>query len=108
VKGRTQLEAGTDKGTQFTITCERLNLQTPDGKVEASGEVKVTGPSVEGACDKLMLSWSDERVMLQGKVRLKCQQDGREVDLTGDQLSIKLAAAEIVPPPEPEQPEAKK
>jgi hypothetical protein len=74
-------------------------MHTPDGKVEASGDVKVTGSSVEGTCDKLTLTWSDERVALEGKVRLKCLQDGREVDLTGEQLSVKLSAAELIPPP---------
>jgi hypothetical protein len=74
-------------------------MQTPKGNLQASGSVQFTGPNVEGTCDKLTLRWPDENVCLEGNVHLKCQQNGQDVDLTGEKLTIKLAAIETLPPP---------
>jgi hypothetical protein len=86
---------------QFTVICDKLSMQTPDGNVQACGNVSVSGPNVEATCEKLTLRWHDERVLLEGKVRLKCQQNGQDVDLGGEQLTVRLAVIESVPPPVP-------
>jgi hypothetical protein len=99
VDGRTRLEARIGAEVQFTVSCDHLEMKTPAGSVQAAGDVRVRGTNVEGTCKKLSLSWNDERVQLQGAVKLKCKQDGQDVDLTGEQLSIKLAVVETVPPP---------
>jgi hypothetical protein len=98
-KGRTQLEARIDKDVQFLVACDELDMQTPNGQVHAAGNVTVSGPNMEGACSKLTLTWIDERLYLEGNVTLKCKQDGQDVDLAGEQLSVKLAVVETAPAP---------
>jgi hypothetical protein len=95
------MEARIGKDLQFTVLCDHLNMQTPTGQVHAAGNVSVNGPSVEGICEKLALAWDDDRLNLAGNVRLKCKQDGQDVELAGEQLSVKLAVVEPVPPPAP-------
>ena len=101
VDGRTQLEAKIAGDLQFTVSCDHLEMKSPAGAVQAQGDVKVRGTNVEGTCKKLTLSWTDERVQLEGSVKFKCKQDGQDVDLTGEQLSIKLAVIETLPLPAP-------
>lgn len=103
--GRTQLEASPSKGAKFVITCDQLGLQSPDGVAEARGNVQVQGPNVEGTCEKLTFTWRDAGVVLEGKVRLKCKQDGQQVDLNGDRLVVKLAGVAKAPVPEAEKEE---
>jgi hypothetical protein len=101
VDGRTQLEARIATEAQFTVSCDHLEMKSPAGSVQVQGNVKVNGTNVEGTCKKLTLSWSDDRVQLEGDVRLKCKQNGQDVDLTGEQLSVKLAVIETLPLPAP-------
>jgi hypothetical protein len=101
MKGRAYLEARIGDDLQFTVSCENLQMKTPAGAVQAEGDVKVKGTNIEGTCKKLTLSWSNERIQLEGGVKLKCKQDGQDVELTGEQLSIKLAVVETLPMPAP-------
>jgi len=101
VDGRTQLEAKIAGDLQFTVSCDHLEMKSPAGAVQAQGDVKVRGTNVEGTCKKLTLSWTDERVQLEGGVKLKSKQDGQDVDLSGEQLNIKLALIETLPLPAP-------
>jgi len=101
VEGRTQLEARVGKDVQFLVACDDLDIQTPKGQVCAAGNVTVSGPNVEASCTRLTLTGDDERLHLQGNVSLKCKQDGRDVDLAGEKLSMKLAVVETIPLPAP-------
>lgn len=101
-KGVTLVEARTEKGVQFSVSCERLNLQAPDGMIEASGRVTVTAPDLEGNCNKLTLSWREERLSLEGEVIVKCRQNGQEAELKGHTVALKLttsATAQKASPP---------
>ncbi len=90
---------------RFTVVCDRLTLQAPDGSIETRGNVQVSAPDVEGTCDNLTISWKADRLLLEGKVRVKCRQDGQMVDVAGDSLSVRLTAtkgdktAEPIPAP---------
>lgn len=90
VDGRTQLEARTDKDVRFRVHCDRLNLEAPNGKIEAIGGVSVTAENLEGKCDRLIITWLDDKVILEQAVHVKCRKDGQEVELAGDHLSLKL------------------
>jgi hypothetical protein len=48
-----------------------------------------------------VLAWDDSRLNLTGNVRLKCKQDGQDVELSGEQLGVKLPVVETLPPPAP-------
>ncbi len=92
VEGRPLLEARNGKEVQLRVNCERLNLQAPEGTIVAQGTVKITAPDLDGVCDKLTISWQEDRVILEKEVRLKCRKDGQEVELTGERLTVKLTA----------------
>jgi hypothetical protein len=92
VEGRPQLEARNGKDVRFSVNCEKLNLQAPDGTITAQGKIKVVAPDLEGLCDALTINWKEDRIILEKDVRLKCQKDGQEVELTGERLTVKLTA----------------
>ncbi|MBL8798047.1 MAG: hypothetical protein JNM56_29390 [Planctomycetia bacterium] len=91
VEGRSKIEARTENGIQLKVACDRLSVRSPDGDIEATGNVAFSSTSLEGSCERLTLSWRDSQISLNGKVRLKGKQEEHEVDLAGDQLSFKLA-----------------
>jgi hypothetical protein len=96
VEGRTQLTAETSKDIQFRLSCERLNLQAPDGTIEAHGAVKLSSPGIEGTCELLTITWQDDHVVLKGQAQMKCRRDGQDLELKSDQLSLRLSGARIV------------
>jgi hypothetical protein len=91
VEGRSKVEARTENGINLKIACERLSVRSPDGDIEATGNVAFSSSSLEGSCERLTLSWRDSQISLNGKVRLKGKQEEQEVDLAGDHLTFKLA-----------------
>jgi hypothetical protein len=90
VKGRTLLTAQTGKEVQFRVSCDKLDLQAPHGNIQASGNVRVASEGLQGACDKLMIAWQKDQVVLEGGAELKCQRDGQEVDLKAAKLTLRL------------------
>jgi hypothetical protein len=90
VDGRTQLTAQNGKDVKFTVSCEKLEVLTPSGSIHASGTVKLATPSIEGACDKLTISWQNDVVVLD-KVQLKCKLEGQEAELHADQMRLRLS-----------------
>ena len=90
VDGRTQLTAQNGKDIKFTVSCEKLEVQTPSGSIHASGTVKLATPSIEGACDQLTISWQNDVVVLD-KVQLKCKLEGQEAELHAEQMRLRLS-----------------
>jgi hypothetical protein len=85
VEGRTQLQARSGDKVQLRVTCDELHMQSPNGAIQARGNVKVSGLDLKGTCELLTITWQDESVSLAGKVHL----DGREIELNADKLSLK-------------------
>jgi hypothetical protein len=90
VKGRTQLEARCGEEVQFRMDCARLDLQAPHGKLLAEGDIHITSTGLEGHCAKLTINWLDDRVLLEGQVRLKWNKEGKDAEVVGEQLSVRL------------------
>ena len=90
VDGRTRLTAQNGKEVKFTISCEKLEVQTPRGRIEASGKVQLATEHLEGGCDRLTISWQEDVVVLE-KVQLKCRLQGQDADLVADQLRLRLS-----------------
>jgi hypothetical protein len=101
VKGRTLLTAQTGKEVVFRVSCDKLDLQSPKGSIQASGNVKVESDGLKGSCDQLMIAWQADQVVLQGNAELKCQREGQEVDLQAAKLTLRLSVSA-----RPEQPRA--
>jgi hypothetical protein len=85
VEGRTQLDARNGAKVQLRVTCDELNMQSPNGAIQAKGNVQVAGLDLKGTCELLTITWQDESVSLSGKVHL----NGQEIELNADKLSLK-------------------
>ena len=97
IKGRTVVTAKAGKDASFRIECDQLDLQAPKGCVRASGKVSITGPGLEGASNVMILNLQEDRLMLEGDVKVKSRRDKQDLELTGERLSLRLisAAAEV-------------
>ena len=93
VQGRTELEAHNGDTVHLRISCQRIQVQAPNGNIQAQGDVKLSGSDLNGSCDVLTIIWQKEDVLMEGKVHLKCPKDTQEIDLTADRLSVKLTNA---------------
>lgn len=89
VNGRTHLTAQNGDEIKFTIVCDGLNVETPNGRIVANGTVGLKSASLEGSCDKLTLSWLDEEVVMT-KVSLRCNLDQQVAEMHGEQLRLTL------------------
>ena len=110
VKGRTHVTAQNGQELMFTISCDKLDVQTPAGFIVAMGNVKVATDNIEGDCDRLTISWRDEVVVLQ-KAQLKCKLQGHEAAFHADQLTVRLSPVAAIPVPDmppPQTPSANK
>jgi hypothetical protein len=99
VKGRTVLTARSGQEVQFRVCCDKLDLQSPKGCIQASGNVTVQSDGLKGACEQLTIAWQADQVILQGNAELKCQREGQEVDLKAAKLTLRLSVTQ-----RPEQP----
>jgi hypothetical protein len=90
IKGRTVVTAKAGKDASFRIECDQLDLQAPKGCVRASGKVTITGPGLEGASNVMILNLQEDRLMLEGDVKVKSRRDKQDLELTGDRLSLRL------------------
>jgi hypothetical protein len=93
VHGKTQLTAETSKGIHIRLMCDQLNLQAPQGMIEAKGGVKLSISGSEAMCERLMITWQDDRVTLEGKVQMKSVRDGMEI--RADHLNLRLSAVHM-------------
>jgi hypothetical protein len=93
VNGRTQLTAETSRGIQIRLLCDQLNLQAPQGMIEAKGAVKLFSAGNDATCDRLTITWQDDRITLEGKVHMKSVNGGMEI--SADSLNLRLSAVHM-------------
>lgn len=91
VDGKNLITAKVGKTVQFRVVCEKLEIQSPVGSIHATGKVKIQSEALEVSCDRLTIQLNDEAVLLEGTARMKCQHEGKELDLRSDSLSLKLS-----------------
>lgn len=101
IDGRTHLTARNGNEVQFKVECEKLDLQSPHGRMEASGKVKIASECLDGTCDRLTISWQEDVVVLE-KVQMKCKLEGHEADLQAPSLRLRLSR--VIPPTPPVTP----
>jgi len=90
VKGRTTVTAKAGKEASLRIECDQLDLQAPKRCLRASGKVKITGPGLEGTSNIMTLNLQEDRLMLEGDVKVKSRRDNQDLELTGDRLNLRL------------------
>jgi hypothetical protein len=90
IDGRTHLKLHNGKDMKLTVSCDKLDVQTPRGRIEASGKVKFTSDNIEGTCERLTISWQEEDVVVLEKVQLKCKLEGQAAEVAALQLRLRL------------------
>jgi hypothetical protein len=90
IDGRTHLVAKNGPDVQFKVICEKLDLQTPRGRINATGKVTITTENVEGTCERLTISWHEDAVVLE-KAKMKCKLDGQDADFNAEQMTLRLS-----------------
>jgi hypothetical protein len=93
VKGRTLMTASTGKEVQFRVSCDRLDLAAPNGRITAAGNVHVSSEGLEGSCEQLTIAWAEDRVTLEGQAELRTKRDGQDMDMKAAKLSLRLSVA---------------
>jgi hypothetical protein len=93
VQGRTLLTAAAGKNVQYRLSCEYLNVQAPNGSIEAQGTVKLSGVGMEVICDRLTISWQNDQVILEGHAQMTYRSAGQDLELAADRLSVRLTGA---------------
>jgi hypothetical protein len=96
VDGLTVMEARVGKEIQFRIVCEKLDLASPRGSINAQGEVKISGSGLDGHCQKLLINWHDDHILVEGNAYLKCLREGHDVELQADRLSLRLSESSSI------------
>jgi hypothetical protein len=91
VDGKNVVIAKVGKTVSFRVVCEKVELQSPQGHIQATGSVKITSQALEASSDRLTIQLQDEAVLLEGAANLKCQHEGQELELRSDRFSLKLS-----------------
>ncbi len=91
VDGKNHITAKAGKTVQFSVVCDKVEIQSPVGSILASGNVNITSQSLEASCNRLIIAFESEVVALTGGVHMKCQNDGQELDLRSELFSLKLS-----------------
>jgi hypothetical protein len=90
IDGRTQLTARNGTDVQFKVSCEKLDLQTPRGRLDASGKVTIASENLQGTCEKLTISWHEDVVVLE-MVKLNCKLEGQAAEMQARELRLRLS-----------------
>jgi hypothetical protein len=93
VAGLTHFELRHNDAVQMRVQCERLDLQSPQGGLQASGRVAVSGPCLEASCDRLLISWQSGQIALEGHVRVICQNNGVRTELGTESICFRLSGS---------------
>jgi hypothetical protein len=93
VNGLTQFELRHGEELLMRVQCEKIDLHTPAGGLQAVGKVVVTGPCVEARCDRLTVAWPTGQVALDGGVRLAFQNRGTVHEMRAESVCFRLDGA---------------
>jgi lipopolysaccharide export system protein LptA len=92
VKGRTILTARAGKEISFRVDCQRLELQAPQGSIQAVGDVKLASAALNGTSDRLTVSLQEDQIVLEGHASLTSARDGQSMEVKGERLSLRIAS----------------
>jgi hypothetical protein len=95
--GRSLLTARTDKGLFLMVHSDKMILTRKHGNIVALGKVAITGKTVEGVCDRLVIEWSEDQMLLEGNARVTSRKSGELLELHGPQLRMHLSAIQCTP-----------
>lgn len=84
------------------VSGNKIEMQNPEGKsplvgVSSSGNVKFSGPGIEGTCDQLTVISATGEVLMKGNVRLRSKHGRNWSEITSDKMVYQIGAAGLVP-----------
>ena len=101
VDGQTVVIATVGKKHEFKIVCQKLDLQTGASSLKASGKVTINGDALSGSCDRLAISLTDDRLILEGSAMLNIERSTATVsndeskqaafELKGETLNLRIS-----------------
>lgn len=106
VEGRNNITAKIGKTVQFRVVCDKVDIQSPFGTIQAQGNVRVSSVGVEVMGETMTIQLQQDSMVLEGKAQMKCQRDGQEIELRSDRFSLRLSeingqSSKTTPPPPP-------
>ncbi len=78
------------KTAEFRVLCRSLKMQSPTGNIEAEGKIKMGVGKLELECDRLVISWQNDWVRMEGAGKVRTQQDVQQIELSGEAFNLKL------------------
>lgn len=80
----------------------KIEMQNPEGKsplvgVSSSGNVKFSGPGIEGTCDQLTIISATGEVLMKGNVKLRSKHGRNWSEITSDKMVYQIGATGLVP-----------
>jgi len=91
IDGKNVITAKVGKTVQFKVNCDKVDIQSPFGTIQAQGNVKVSSLGLEVMGEKMTIQLQEDSMVLEGKAQMKCQRDGQEIDLRSDRFSLRLS-----------------
>ena len=101
VEGQTIVTATVNKKHEFKIVCQSLDLQTGTNSFKASGKVQISGDAMTGHCERLTISLTDDRLVLEGAAEVSIQRTVTTVssddskpaafELKGETLNLRIS-----------------
>lgn len=80
------------KNAEFRVVCQSLKMQSPSGNIQAEGHIKIGIADMMMQCDRLVISWQQDWVRLEGNVLVTTQKNGQLVQMSGEALNLKLTS----------------
>ncbi len=79
------------KETEFRVLCQHLKMESPAGTIQAEGNIHLSVVGIQINCDRLMLSWKDDWVRMEGNVNLIASNANNQgVEMKGKELLLRL------------------
>jgi hypothetical protein len=101
VDDMTIVTATVNKKHEFKVVCQNLEVMTGKDAFKASGKVKISGDSINGSCERLAISLTDDRLVLEGGAEVQIQKtitqvssdDGKPAafELKGETLNLRIS-----------------
>ncbi len=79
-----------NRNVEIQVACDKVDMQVPRGLVQAQGSVKLTSPNLEATSDSLSINLQEDILSLGGRAQVIHRQQGQEVEVRGDRLSLRL------------------
>ena len=90
VDGKNVITAKIGQTVQIRVLCNKVDIQSPGGSIQAQGNVLVNGPDLKATSERLTIQLQDEFIVLEGKAQIEYQSEKQVMELRSDRFSVRL------------------